>query len=287
METNPYQVALTAAIIPKELYACNFDFTFKIKSYVKENERSRFLEININKVRQVKGFSMLFFIINRILNSYQLPIMINVNKETGRSIDIKKVDPVKRKKLLDKKAAYHDWDWTALATETLSPIGKCFCGKKQNEECKCENVCNITLGSGLMFLLANRNKEYSFDLDLSMEDVQHKIYHPPDFKPNMSNILPIGINIFSPFVTTTIVGREQTHLLEIVPYPKDDEWWKSENERENKYFIYHPNEITYHNVQRIKVKELLFTLENMEKGNALVAKEDLPITLVLHFKPLL
>ena len=274
---HSYQVGLTAAILPKNILSCSPDFAISFQVPLSTGKKFKTINIKFTNILKVKLLSELAYIINRVLNDEQVSLFFSIekNKFTFTSIAHRKIG-----QLLDKfkKKAKIVPDISNLTELSMFTSTKCSCG---TPSCTCEDKIRLKVSAGLMFIYCNMNSEYEFTINKLLKSRAHL---PTEIKnsekPNMKKILPEAINIFSPIVSSTIVGREQKHLLEIIPFRQNIAHISSHSEA----YVYHPTEITYHDVQKSDLKELFFKLENIDKTQKLYTESASPVTLVLHFK---
>ena len=283
-ESQIYEVGLTSAIIPKELYSCTPNFSIAFDKYNESTKSIHTLTMTINDIGSI-GFDNLLHMLNRSINNHKIPIEF---KHQDRQIKVVKRTVNKIREDLNTRKSFFKWKKYLNVTDKV--IQKCICEpnlETGNEaECSCKKWTTIAINEGLAFLFSGNQQTIKFHLDNTRSETAVMPLAKKDgYVPSLSAIYPTGLKIYTPIVTPTIVGREQENLVEIIPFLQTLNNEKNKKTSSN-VFMYYPNEITYHNVQRAHIKELLFQVRNMTKNSPLYNKSNLPITLVLHFRPI-
>ena len=283
-ETQVYEVGLTSAIIPKELYRCVPDFSMAFEKYDETTKSIHLLNITVNNIKNIK-LEVMLYVVNRFINNYLIPIEFRFEKNQMKVVK-RTVNKI-RLALNNKKKRY---SWKNHLTVTYVVKEKCICEPNLElgveKMCSCKKWTNICINAGLAFLFSGIHQLIKFNLDNTRtESTTMPLTKKDGYTPSMSAIVPTGLKIYTPIVTPTIVGREQENLVEIIPFIQDLNDEKNKNSSSN-VIMYYPNDVTYHNVQRSHIKELLFQVKDMNSNGMLYNKENLPITFVLHFRPI-
>ena len=284
VESQLYEVGLTAAIIPKDVYACKTDFSISLEKYVEKTKSLYDLVINIPAVKKINSIPMLLYILNKIINLHEIPIELAV---VNKCITLRKSSTKRIKSVL--RSVKTKYNWKKYATSSFNLKKKCECEQndvldQDNDLCSCKTWSKIDISTGLAFLFSSQHQTMSFRMNMVMSTNEIPIRKKDGYQVRMSALVPTGLKIYTPIVVPTIVGRQQENLVEIIPFLQNVHNEKNTS-HDSSFIMYYPNEVTYHNVQRGHVKEILFQIKNMEKGGILYNKSGLPVTIVLHFRP--
>ena len=275
LNKHRYQVGLTAAIIPKQVFVCKPDFRLKIQAYIPEKNSWHELHLKIKDIRKIQGFYTLFVVINTVFIHYKLPLYVVTKGEDDNQFIEFSIGKILVNKQGWKKSKFQR-NWEDYLETSFEQI-------EENKQ-SCGDTCyiKIDISPGLMFLFSGMCKEFSLVLGKGLAN-SASLPIKEGFLPRISNVVPTAINIYSPLVSSTIVGQEQKNFLEIIPFKQNIEWREADS---NDLFLYYPKEITYHDLAKISIKEISVVISNMQEPYILHANPNLPIALVLHFKPI-
>lgn len=135
----------------------------------------------------------------------------------------------------------------------------------------------IKLSSNLTYIFNGQLQSHQFELDF-FENRTHRI--PTYRKPNYARGQPSALALHCPIVTETPFGHIKEHLLQIVPAHRS-----IENKKYGHYKVYHPEEITYHDVTEATLREIPIRITNL-RGEPIHQQGHQIIYVVLHFIPL-
>ena len=273
-----YQVGLSAAVFPKQIFACYPKFNIIIQRYFPSEQKLKKLVVNIPKIRDVTSFNSLLNILNHAINKHGFPVCIQKN-QNGLKLIAVNVKSMRHVLDLFAKGTARVKNWERLTKDVVTVMDD-----EAKENCLKKTPCEIKvkISRGLMFLLTNKHVDHDCTLAdaLGAEEILHM---KNGFNPDISKHTPNGISVFSPIVTSTILGKDQKNLLEIIPF-KQNVGWKHIDD-DDKY-LYHPQEITYRDVEPNVLKEISFSIRNMDDQDVLQSTNPMsPVLLILHFRP--